>query len=122
MMAQENDMMKPRTHHAHGLLQAAALLVHDLHDDALHEHPEGEGHDEGLETTSGEETKVTIQKNEQRPEYPCGHQDLAKLPFRLGGLSPALPQQQLDLECELLGEGLGFDVYLGVLGHLSRNL
>mmetsp|Transcript_15222 Transcript_15222/g.33267 ORF Transcript_15222/g.33267 Transcript_15222/m.33267 type:complete len:287 (-) Transcript_15222:83-943(-) len=93
------------SHHAHGLLQAAALLEHDVHHEPLDEDPEGERHEEGLQHVLAEKRELRVTEDYQGEYQQRRDDDFKQIPFGLGGLQVSLPQQQLDLEEQLGHQG-----------------
>jgi len=80
-----------QTHHAHGLLQAAALLKHDLHHDALDVDPESQRHKELLHASSSQEVKHLIEEDHEDEEKGRRKNHLQEVPLGLGGLQVSLP-------------------------------
>lgn len=86
------------THHAHGLLQTAALLEHDLDYNALDVDPESKGHNELFQSTGGEEREDGVEEEHESKEEDGGEDNLEQVPLGLCRLQIPLPQQQSDLE------------------------
>ena len=57
-----------KTHHAHGLLEATALLEHYMYHNALNEDPEGEGNNERLQCSISKEGEHRIHQNHEYEE------------------------------------------------------
>jgi len=71
------------SHHAHGLLEAAALLEHNLHHNALDVDPKSEGNEEFLKATGSDKFEDSVEEEHEHEEEDSRKDDLQQVPLGL---------------------------------------